>query len=78
MDNYNENITPEVTIKLYSKKIESKVIHTKWTIINTPYMIFYDGEKTRRMYIKNKKKIILYYLYRLTGIKWFIKKYNEK
>ena len=47
-------------------------------IIETPYMIVVDKNGKRKVWTKDKKKIFLYYLYKITKIKWFIKKYNEQ
>ena len=73
-----EDEIPSIDLKLESKQIEGKIIHVPWIIVETPYMIFSDKNGTRKIWTKNKKKIILYYLYKITKIKWFIRKYNEQ
>ena len=69
---------PTLNIKMEERIVESKVVYTPWIVIETPYMIFSDKNGTRKIWTKNKKKIVLYYLHKITGIKWFIKKYNEQ
>jgi len=73
-----EDEIPSIDLKLESKQIEGKIIHVPWIIVETPYMIFSDKNGTRKIWTKNKKKTILYYLYKITKIKWFIRKYNEQ
>jgi uncharacterized membrane protein len=69
---------PTLNIKMEERIVESKIVYTPWIVIETPYMIFSDKNGTRKIWTKNKKKIVLYYLHKITGIKWFIKKYNEQ
>lgn len=69
---------PTINIKLEERVVESKVIYSPYMIIETPYMVFVDKNGKRKVWTKDKKKIILYYLYKITKIKWFIKKYNEQ
>jgi hypothetical protein len=69
---------PSIDLKLESKQIEGKIIHVPWVIFETPYMIISDKNGTRKVWTKDKIKIILYYLYKITSIKWFIHKYNER
>jgi hypothetical protein len=69
---------PSIDLKLESKQIEGKIIHVPWIIVETPYMIISDKNGTRKVWTKDKIKIILYYLYKITSIKWFIHKYNER
>jgi uncharacterized membrane protein len=73
-----EDKIPTLNIKLEERVVESKIVYTQWIVIETPYMIFSDKNGTRKIWTKNKKKIVLYYLHKITGIKWFIKKYNEQ
>lgn len=73
-----EDKIPTLNIKMEERIVESKVVYTQWMVIETPYMIFSDKNGTRKIWTKNKKKIVLYYLHKITGIKWFIKKYNEQ
>jgi|688.fasta_scaffold567273_2 hypothetical protein len=73
-----EDEIPSIDLKLESKQIEGKIIHVPWIIVETPYMIFSDKNGTRKIWTKNKKKIVLWFLYKITRIKWFIKKYNEQ
>lgn len=74
-----EGKIPEINIKLETRNVESKskTVYTPYILVETPYIIYFDKNGTRKIWTKNKRKIILYYLYRLTGIKWFIKKYNQ-
>ena len=74
----NKEEIPTIDIKMEERIVESKVVYTPWIVIETPYMIFSDKNGTRKIWTKNKKKIVLYYLHKITGIKWFIKKYNEQ
>jgi len=73
-----EDEIPSIDLKLESKQIEGKIIHVPWIIVETPYLIFSDKNGTRKIWTKNKKKIVLWFLYKITRIKWFIKKYNEQ
>jgi hypothetical protein len=72
-----ENNIPEINLKLETRTVESKIVYTPYILLTTPYMILSDKDGTRKVWIKDKKKIIFYYLYKFTRIKWFIKKYNE-
>jgi len=72
-----EEEIPTIDLKLETKEVKSKVIKTNWTIVETPYMILSDKNGTRRIWTNSKKKIILYYLWQITRIKWFVKKYNK-
>jgi hypothetical protein len=69
---------PTIDLKLETKEVKSGIIYVPWIIVETPYMIFSDKNGTRKIWTKNKKKIILWYLYKITRIEWFIKKYNEQ
>jgi hypothetical protein len=69
---------PTIDLKLETKEVKGGVVYTPWMIIETPYMILSDKDGTRKIWTKDKKKIILWYLYKITRIKWFIKKYNEQ
>jgi hypothetical protein len=73
----NKEEIPTIDLKLETKEVKSKVIKTNWTIVETPYMILSDKNGTRRIWTNSKKKIILYYLWQITRIKWFVKKYNK-
>ena len=69
---------PTLNIKMEERIVESKITYTSRIVIETPYIILSDKNGTRKIWTKNKKKIVLYYLHKITGIKWFIKKYNEQ
>jgi hypothetical protein len=69
---------PEIDLKIETKEIKSGIVYAPYVIITTPYMIVSDKNGTRKVWTKDKKKIILYYLYKFTRIKWFINKYNEQ
>lgn len=73
-----ESKIPGINLRLESKTVEHRIVYTPCRIIETPYMILSDSNGTRRIWIRNKKKIVLYYLYKVTRIEWFIKKYNEQ
>jgi len=68
---------PTIDLRLETKEVKSGLIYVPWIIIETPYMILSDKNGTRKIWAENKWKIVLYYLYKVTGIKWFIKKYNK-
>ena len=68
---------PTIDLKLKTKEVKGGIVYTPWMIIETPYMIFSDKDGTRKIWTKNKWKIVLYYLYKVTRIEWFIKKYNK-
>jgi hypothetical protein len=72
------NEIPQINLKLESREVQGKVVHVPWKIIETPYMILSDRNGTRRVWIKSKKKIILYYLHKITRIEWFINQYLKK
>ena len=69
---------PTIDLKIETKEVKGGVIHVPWMIIETPYMIFSDRHGTRKIWTKDKIKITLYYLYKITRIKWFINKYNKR
>jgi hypothetical protein len=69
---------PEIDVKLESKTVENKIVKVPWVMITTPYMIISDKDSTRKVWTKDKIKIFLYYAYKITGIKWFIHKYNKR
>ena len=73
----NKEEIPTIDLKLETKEVKSKAIKTNWTIVETPHMILSDKDGTRRIWTNSKKKIILYYLWQITRIKWFVKKYNK-
>ena len=72
-----ENEIPEINLKLEEKTVEGKIIKIPYILVETPYMIYSDKDGTRKIWTKNKWKIVLWYLYRITRITWFIKKYNQ-
>ena len=74
----NKEEIPTINITLEERVVEPKVIYSPWVIIETPYMVFVDKNGKRKVWTKNKKRIVLYYLYQITRIKWFLKKYNEQ
>jgi hypothetical protein len=78
MDKLDKEEIPTINLKMETKEIKGGMVYTPWMIIETPYMIFSDKNGTRKIWTNDKKKIILYYLYKITRIKWFIKKYNER
>ena len=68
---------PTIDLKLETIEVKGKVIHTSWILVETPYMILSDKNGTSKIWTNNKKKIILYYLWRITRIDWFVNKYNK-
>jgi hypothetical protein len=74
----NKEEIPTINIKIEEKTVEGKIIKIPYILVEAPYVIYSDKDGTRKIWTKNKKKIVLYYLYQITGIKWFIKKYNEQ
>ena len=72
-----EEEIPTINLKLETKEVKSRVVKTDWIIVETPYMILSDKNGNRRIWTNSKKKIILYYLWRITRIEWFVKKYNK-
>ena len=73
----NEKEIPTIDLKMETIEVKGKVFHTPYMVVETPYMIFSDKNGTKRIWTNNKKKFILYYLWRITRINWFIKKYNK-
>ena len=73
----NKEEIPTIDLKLETKEVKSGFVKTDWITVETPYMIFADKNGIRRIWTNSKKKIILYYLWRITRIKWFVKKYNK-
>jgi hypothetical protein len=78
--NNSDNKIPELNLKMETRTMEAKtrVLRTPYVLVTTPYMILSDKDGTRRVWTRNKRSIILYYLYKITRIEWFIKKYNEQ
>ena len=68
---------PTIDLKLETIEVKGKVIHTSRILVETPYMILSDKNGTSKIWTNNKKKIILYYLWRITRIDWFVNKYNK-
>lgn len=54
--------TPTIDLKLETKEIKGGMIYCPYILIETPYMIISDMNGSRKVWTKNKKKIILYYL----------------
>jgi hypothetical protein len=73
----DEQEIPTIDLKMVTKEVKGGIVYTPWTIIETPYMIYSDANGTRKVWTGNKWKIALYYLYKVTRIEWFIKKYNK-
>ena len=68
---------PKINLDLESKEIKPGIVKVPYILVTTPYMIVSDKDGTRKVWIKSKRKIFLYYAYQLTRIKWFIKMYNK-
>jgi hypothetical protein len=73
----NKEEIPSIDLKIKSVEVKGGVVYTPWIIIEPPYMIFSDNDGKRKIWTKNKWKIVLYYLYKVTRVKWFIHKYNK-
>jgi hypothetical protein len=69
----NKEEIPEIDLKTKSIEVESKIVRVPWIIVNRPYMYIND----RKVWVQSKRKIFLYYMWCLTRIKWFVKKYNQ-
>lgn len=78
MNNLDNEEVPTINLKLETKEIKSGIVYTPYILFQTPYMMVSDANGTRKVWTRNKWKIALYYLYRITRIEWFIKKYNEQ
>jgi hypothetical protein len=64
---------PTINLKMETKELKSGLIYVPYVMFETPYMIFSNKDGTQKIWTKDKKKIILWYLYKITKIKWFIK-----
>ena len=73
-----EGNIPTIDLKMKTKEVKSGIVYTPYILVETPYMIFSDKDGTRKIWTNDKIKILLYYIYRITNIKWFIKKYNQR
>jgi hypothetical protein len=78
MNNLDKEKIPTIDLKMETKEVKGGIVYTPWMVIETPYMILSDKNGTRKLWSKNKKKIVLWFLYKITRIEWFIKKYNEQ
>jgi hypothetical protein len=57
---------------------KNKIVYLPFVLIQRPYILLSDKNGTRKIWEKDKLKIVLYYLWRITKIKWFVKKYNQR
>ena len=73
----NKEEIPTIDLKMETKEIKSRIVYVPYVIFQTPYMMISDANGTRKVWTTNKWKIALYYLYKITRIKWFIHKYNK-
>ena len=78
MSNNLDKKIPTIDLKMETKEVKGGIVYTPWMVIETPYIIYSDKNGTRKIWTKNKKKIVLWFLYKITRIEWFIKKYNEQ
>jgi hypothetical protein len=78
MNNLDKEKIPTIDLKMETKEVKGGIVYTPWMVIETPYIIYSDKNGTRKIWTKNKKKIVLWFLYKITRIEWFIKKYNEQ
>lgn len=72
-----EKEIPTIDLEMKTINVESGFVYCPYILINTPYIILCDKDGVRKVWTKNKLKIILYYLFEITHIKWFILKYNK-
>lgn len=75
--NSEKNI-PTIDLKLESRIVEGKSINSRYILVETPYIIFSDKFGIRKLWTKDKWKIILWYLWKITRINWFVKQYNKR
>lgn len=68
---------PTIDLKMETKEVKGKMIQAPYILVETPYITLSDKDGERKIWTKNKTKIILFYLWRVTGINWFVKKYNK-
>lgn len=73
----NKEEIPTIDLKMTTKEVKGKMIKVPYIVVETPYITISDKDGERKVWTSNKTKIILYYLWRVTGIKWFVKKYNK-
>lgn len=73
----NQQNIPEINLTLETKEVKTGIVYIPYILINPPYILLHDKDGSRKVWIANKTKIILYYLYKFTKIKWFIKQYNK-
>jgi hypothetical protein len=57
---------------------KNKIVYLPFILVQRPYILLSDKNDTRKIWEKDKLKIVLYYLWRITNIKWFVKKYNQR
>jgi hypothetical protein len=83
-NNLDGNTEEEITLEL-EKIIErrlsedkNKIVYLPFVLIQRPYILLSDKNGARKIWEKDKLKIVLYYLWRITKIKWFVKKYNQR
>jgi hypothetical protein len=73
-----KNKIPTIDLKLESKVVKGESRLTNKILVETPYMMFSEyGGGSRKIWSKNKWKIFLYYLWRISGIRWIAKQYNK-
>lgn len=77
IDKNNFEEAPEINLKMESVDVKSNMKYIPWVTATTPYMMLTDKNGTHRVWTKSKKKIIYYYAYQITKIKWFLRKYQE-
>jgi hypothetical protein len=70
----NEEEIPEIKLKIETREVKGKIKRVPWIVVNTPYIYVND----HKVWVKGKRKIFLYYMWRITRINWFLKKYNQK
>ena len=53
---------PTIDLKMETKEVKGKMIQTPYILVETPYITLSDKDGERKIWTKNKTKIILFYL----------------
>ena len=72
------SVMKEINLKLEKEvNLEPKIIQVPYIIITSPYALVSDFKGTRNVLIVSRKKLLLYWIYKITGIKWFLNQYTK-
>ena len=83
-DNLDGNTEEEITLELEKiierrlREDKNKIVYLPFILVQRPYILLSDKNGTRKIWEKDKLKIVLFYLWRITKIEWFVKKYNQR